>query len=85
MPKDTVFSFWGEVERDPALLAKMQSISSDDAEGVISFAKELGFSIAWEDLWQLPSHPDAAKKDLSDESLDSVSGGKCCGSCSSCS
>lgn len=84
MSKETVLSFWSKVEQDPALLTKMKSISPDDAAGVISFAKELGFSVDWEDLWDLPGQTAGEKKDLSDESLDSASGGKCCCSSTSC-
>lgn len=83
MSKETILAFWAKVEQDPALLDRMKTIASDDAPGVVAFAKELGFSVDWEDLWDLPGQTAGEKKDLSDESLDAASGGKCC--CSSTS
>ena len=84
MSKETILAFWAKVEQDPALLDRMKTIASDDASGVVAFAKELGFSVDWEDLWDLPGQSAGKKEDLSDEGLDSVSGGKCC-CCSSTS
>ncbi|WP_115118395.1 Nif11-like leader peptide family natural product precursor [Synechococcus sp. UW105] len=68
MSEEQLKAFLEEVKVDSSLQEKLKAAS--DANAVISIAKEAGFNISTNDIAK-------AQSDLSEEDLESLSGGTC--------
>ena len=68
MSEEQLKAFLEKVKADTSLQEKLKAAADDNA--VVAIAKESGFSISADDLMK-------AEADLSEEELESASGGQC--------
>ena len=71
MSEEQLKAFIEKVQGDDSLQAKLKAAADSDA--VVTIAKEAGFSISADDLTK-------AQSEISEEELEGVAGGGCCGS-----
>ncbi|MBN4072082.1 Nif11-like leader peptide family RiPP precursor [bacterium AH-315-F18] len=75
MSLEDLKAYAAKVSNDDALKAKAKEVGLENTDGQIALAKELGFTWTTADMDALAKEGGAGKGELSDEQLESVSGG----------